>query len=114
METPARSEVPTVTPQLLRELATAIADRFAPQKIVLFGSHVWGTPDAGSDVDLLVVMDSDLPAAARSARISRECRPRLLPLDVIVRTPSEVAERLGMGDPFLRRILDEGQVLYAR
>ncbi|WP_390890366.1 nucleotidyltransferase domain-containing protein [Geoalkalibacter halelectricus] len=30
-----------------------------PHKVILFGSHVWGTPDADSDIDLVVVLDDE-------------------------------------------------------
>jgi predicted nucleotidyltransferase len=40
----------------IRGVATRIAAAFAPERIVLFGSHADGRADAGSDVDLLVVM----------------------------------------------------------
>ncbi len=105
---------PDVTPHLLQEITDRIVEQLSPQKVVLFGSHAWGSPGSGSDVDLLVIMESDERPARRAARVSRVCRPRLLPMDIIVKTPDEVQERLDVGDPFLRRILREGKVLYER
>ena len=37
-------------------LTTQIAEKFKPEKIVLFGSQAYGTPHADSDVDILVIM----------------------------------------------------------
>ena len=45
-----------VDPQI-QELARRVAERFSPEKIILFGSHATGRADSGSDVDLVVVMD---------------------------------------------------------
>ncbi len=83
-------------------------------KIVLFGSRAWGRPRPDSDIDLLVIVESDLPPTRRSAEMSIACRPRGVAVDFLVKTPSEVARRLQLGDPFIRRILDEGRVLHAR
>ena len=103
---------PRVTDDLLRQIADRIVADFSPQRIVLFGSHASGQADPDSDVDLLVIMDSDEPPAARSARVSRSCRPRYLPMDIMVRTPQEVAARLRGFDPFLEDILTHGRTLY--
>jgi predicted nucleotidyltransferase len=40
----------------IREFARRVAERFRPEKIILFGSYAYGTPHADSDVDILVVM----------------------------------------------------------
>jgi predicted nucleotidyltransferase len=91
-----------------------IVQHFCPVKVILFGSYAWGTPRKDSDVDLLVIMESDQRPAHRSAEISLACRPRGLPVGFLVKTPAEIAHRLKIGDPFLKRILEKGTVLYAR
>lgn len=102
-----------LTDTALREIARKIAEHFHPQQIVLFGSYAYGKPRWDSDVDLLVIMDAeDVPPAERSRRITRLCRPRYLSLDLLVRTPAEVANRLSGFDPFLEEILTRGKVLY--
>ena len=103
-----------VTPELLDEVTDKIVARFNPEKVLLFGSHVWGTPRADSDVDLLIVMESEARPAARSAQVSMECRPRGVAMDIIVRTPAELERRIEIEDPFVRKILEEGTVLYER
>ena len=98
---------------LLDEITARIVAEMSPDRVVLFGSQVWGEPAVNSDVDLLVVMETD-DALAAEARIGRDCRPRKLPMDVLVKTPAEVAERLRLGDAFIRRIVERGRVLYER
>jgi hypothetical protein len=34
------------------------------------------------------------------------------PVDLFVRTPAKIRERLAMSDPFIRSILEEGKILY--
>jgi uncharacterized protein len=98
----------------IRAVAQHIADRFQPGKIILFGSYAYGHPKPESDVDLLVIMDTPLRSRQQRLEISRALSPRPFPLDVIVRTPRELAERIALGDLFLREITTRGKVLYER
>ncbi len=107
-------EYPPVTDSLLSEIVRKIVEAFHPEKIILFGSRAWGSARQDSDVDMLVVMETDLRPARRSAEISLACRPRGLAMDILVKTPAEIDDRTKIGDPFLRRVLEQGKVLYAR
>ena len=104
----------SISSATIQAVADRIATRFSPDKVILFGSRAWGEPRADSDVDLMVIMDSDERPARRSARISMECRPPFVAMDIMVRTPAEIEARLRIHDPFIGRILREGVVLYAR
>ncbi len=107
-------QLPDITSEVIQEIAWRIAAQFAPEKIILFGSRAWGNPSAESDVDLLVIMESDKRPARRSAEISMACRPPMVAMDILVRTPEEIQERLRIKDPFLLQILEKGKVLYER
>ena len=50
-------------------------------------------------------------SVAKSVEMRLEVRPPF-PVDLLVRTPEKVRERLALGDPFIRSILEEGKVLY--
>jgi uncharacterized protein len=93
--------------------AQQIAERFQPEKIVLFGSYAHGHPRPDSDVDLLVIMDTPLKETEQAIRICRAIDYHF-GLDVIVRTPVMLARRLALGDLFLREAISTGQVLYER
>ena len=101
-----------VNADMLEGIVRKIVEAFRPKRIILFGSHAYGTPAQDSDVDLLVIMDTKARPAERSARITQVCRPRYLALDILVRTPKEIAKRLKGFDPFLEEILTRGKVLY--
>jgi predicted nucleotidyltransferase len=88
-----------------------IVDKFKPQRIILFGSYARGNLRPESDVDLLVVMDTPLREVQQAIQISQEIDYRF-GLDLIVHTPKYLAERVKMGDWFLRDVLKEGKVLY--
>jgi predicted nucleotidyltransferase len=97
----------------IKKFSDEIARRFRPHKIILFGSHAINRADAGSDVDMLVIMDFDGRPQIQSLNIRRDIR-REFPLDLIVRRPSEVNDRLTKGDIFLKEIVEKGIVLYER
>jgi len=100
-----------VTPSRIRSLARRIAERFHPQTILLFGSQAWGHPTPDSDVDLLVILSTRREGAELAAEIAHETRPPF-PVDILVRTPSEIRRRMAEGDLFLREILYRGRILY--
>jgi predicted nucleotidyltransferase len=95
----------------IAELTAHIAAEFHPARIVLFGSHARGKAGKDSDVDLLIILPFEGKAAAKAAEIRLKVRPGF-PVDLVVRTPQKVRERLAMGDGFLRDILETGTVLY--
>ena len=95
----------------IRDLTSQIAREFSPERIILFGSHAYGQPGNDSDVDLLVV----LPFKGKPVRKAIEIRNKInagVPLDLIVRTPEQVADRVAQNDWFMREILERGHTLY--
>jgi predicted nucleotidyltransferase len=96
----------------IRAFSRAVARQFHPRKIVLFGSYAYGKPSEDSDVDLLVIMPRRRERGERMSVRIRHSIPRAFSLDLLVRTPAEVARDLRWGDPFMCELLEKGQVLY--
>jgi len=103
-----------ITHAKIERAARKIVEAVNPEKIILFGSFAHGKATPDSDVDLLVIVESDRNPHARSAQISEILYPRPFPVDIIVRTPTEVNERLEMGDCFFHEIMNKGKILYDR
>lgn len=103
-----------VTPRKIRAVVDKIVQGFDPEKVILFGSHAYGKPTVDSDVDVLVVMESDERPAARASRIISALTGKTFPMDIIVRTPKELEQRLNVGDFFFKEIVERGKVLYDR
>lgn len=74
----------------------------------------WGKPDSDSDLDLFVVMESGERPIKRAASVRSVLRDLYVPMDILVRTPEELRYRIDIGDPFIKKILRDGQVIYAR
>ena len=98
--------------RVIRRFAREIAEKFHSEKVILFGSYAYGTPHADSDVDILVVMPAR-NEIDQAVRIDRVIDPPF-PLDLIVRTPKNMAWRLKEGDWFLREVVTRGKVLYEK
>jgi UTP:GlnB (protein PII) uridylyltransferase len=65
-----------------------------------------------SDVDLLIIAESTERPAQRAIRVVKQLLDVPFPMDVLVRTPQEVRQRLQINDCFMREIVEQGQVLY--
>jgi len=100
-----------VAAKQIQAYATSVARAFRPERIVLFGSRARGAHAPDSDVDLLVVMRHRKRNVEQALEIDRRIH-RTFPLDLIVRKPSEVRQRLAQNDLFLAAILREGKTLY--
>ena len=98
----------------LRRVIRQIVEGVHPLRVVLFGSHAYGTPRRDSDVDLLVVMQSKKRPVERAVEVSKVLQFYPFPMDILVRTPQEIRCRLRMGDPFYREIIKRGKILYER
>jgi predicted nucleotidyltransferase len=98
--------------RVIRRYARAVAEEFHPDKIILFGSYAYGAPHEDSDVDLLVVMRARNQHDQAVRILWRLAAP--FPLDLIVRTPKEMAWRLEEGESFLTTIFAQGKILYEK
>jgi uncharacterized protein len=101
---------PNIPRSAIRRFALQIAERFRPERIVLFGSYAYGAPHAESDVDLLVIMPAyDVVNQAIRIGLAFE---RPFSLDLIVRTPKQIERGLRDDDWFVRELIEKGKVLY--
>lgn len=95
------------------KIARKIQKEYQPEKIILFGSYAYGGPTKDSDIDLLIIKESN------KKRVDRFCEVRKIIRDIkgvsvqpIIFTKDEINKRLKMGDDFIKKILNEGEVLY--
>lgn len=95
----------------IQRVVDQIVERFRPNKIWLFGSFAHGTPTSDSDVDLLVAMDTSLRNVQQAVEI-RKAVNFPFPVDLLVRTPEQIAKRLALGDGFFHEVLTKGVVLH--
>jgi predicted nucleotidyltransferase len=108
---PYRYPSPNIPLAAIRRFAGQIAERFQPERIILFGSCAYGRPHEESDVDLLVIMPAH-DVVNQSIRICVAFETRPFSIDLIVRTPEQIQRGLKQNNWFLREIMEKGKVLY--
>ncbi len=95
----------------IKDLRAQIVRAAHPQKIILFGSYAYGQPTADSDVDLLVIMPFEVSPHRQAVNIRLQIESPVA-LDLLVRTPEYVAQRLAWGDFFMNEVVKQGKVIY--
>jgi len=102
--------------QMIQQILERIIKGYAPDRIILFGSYAYGEPGPESDVDLLIIKETNQRPIDRWVQLKQlvRDRSRLISVSPLVYTPREVKERLAIGDPFLKEALERGKTLYER
>ena len=95
----------------IQQLAAQIVREFQPERVILFGSYAYGTPSPDSDVDLLIVMPCEGKETRKAIEILHTINPKI-PVDLLVRTPEHLRQRLAWNDFFLQEVVEKGRVLY--
>jgi len=98
----------------IHRIVQRLRTEYKPERIILFGSEVEGTSDGNSDVDLLIVKETEERFIDRWTAVRRILSDpdRRFALDTLVLSPREIRDRLARGDQFLKHILDHGLVMY--
>ena len=101
-----------VSEQAINDLRDRIVQDFGPERIILFGSYAYGAPSEDSDVDLLVVMAYTGTPLGKAVEIVQKLRAPFS-VDLIVRSPAELRQRIAWNDRFIQDVLERGRELYA-
>lgn len=100
--------------QTVESITKKIISEYRPKRIILFGSHAWGTPHPDSDIDLLIIADSQHSRTQRKRELYALLRDRTVPVDVLVYTPEELEKKIQYErNLFLKDIVTNGKVVYA-
>ncbi len=99
---------------ILRRMVKKIVQYYQPKQVILFGSLAYGHPNEHSDIDLLIIKETDEAPLERRVHVRRLVADpdRPIPFSPLVLTPTELTQRLKLGDPFYQEILAHGKVLY--
>lgn len=100
--------------QLLNDIVHRIVAAGHPISIVLFGSHARGDAHPDSDLDLLIIEDTELPRHRRAGKYRRALVGMYPSKDIVVWTPDEVKEWQDVASAFITTALAEGKIIYER
>ena len=108
--TASASGIDTAT---IREVTGRLVAALTPERVLLFGSYAWGSPDADSDLDLYLIVADDAEPAHRIARRGHlALRGLKVPVDLVVRTRSESARNARAVSSLDYEVLQRGVPLY--
>ena len=97
----------------VRNIVEQLVKVYDPEKIILFGSLL-GKNKAPRDIDLFIIKKNPPHLGVDRVReLDRTIKYRIA-TDFIVYTPEEVKIREKLGDPFVKTILEKGDVLYEK
>jgi predicted nucleotidyltransferase len=103
-----------INSEKIDEVVKRIVAKFNPDKIILFGSNVTGNINNDSDLDLLIIQDSDIPVHQRGFDIRMSLLGTKIPLDILIYTNSEFREEMKKNMSFINSILKNSKLLYER
>ena len=114
-------ELDTTAARARKQMLEKELDRFVkilvaeenPELILLYGSLVSGKIHESSDIDLVVVQDSDQPFFARTWEIRKMLKPQV-GADILCYTPDEFGHMFHNRLFFKQEIVGKGKVLYER
>ena len=92
-------------------MVNSYVEKYHAEKILLFGSAARGKLSKDSDLDFLIIKGDKKDPYDRMVEVYRLVEKDIA-ADFIIYTPQELAERVRLGDPFVKSILKEGRVLY--
>ncbi len=100
--------------RMIEDILRKIIAAYTPQKVILFGSYAYGEPNEDSDIDLLIIKDTDKRPIERWMEVKRllRDRDRTVSVSPLVYTRQELEQRLAIQDYFIQEVLEKGEVLY--
>lgn len=99
---------------LFAEVVRRLVEAVDPDRIVLFGSRARGDARPDSDIDLLIIKDTNQPVFRRAAPAYRALSGLGVPKDIIWRTPAEVEDWSAVPTYVTTRAVQEGKILYEK
>ena len=102
-----------ITLKQIEQIKDKIVSEFHPNKIILFGSYAHDNATENSDLDLLIVQESNLSRHSRAISVRKLLRGSGFPIDVIVFTEEEIERWSSVSNAFITQIVNNGKVLYS-
>ncbi|WP_016778941.1 nucleotidyltransferase domain-containing protein [Anaerophaga thermohalophila] len=103
-------------PESLKNTIVQAIKPFNPEKIILFGSFAYGSPQMDSDIDIFVIKDIT-EKEVRDYRVNinkvlwQQLKDKQYPIDVLIDSPHRIKQRIESGDQFYQKIITEGENL---
>ncbi|MCF6183087.1 MAG: nucleotidyltransferase domain-containing protein [Bacteroidales bacterium] len=103
-----------ITREQINNIIEKIAENYAPEKIIIFGSYAKGEQKADSDLDILVIKNTKERFFERVRAVRKAIQPQIIPMDILVYTPEEFEQKKEMINHIVYIINKEGKIFYER
>jgi len=98
----------------ISDIVNKIAINYNPDKILLFGSYATGKATDDSDLDFIVIKNTDTPKQKRGREIRRYLLGSLVPIDLKIYTPDEFTQESHNDYSFLSSAIKDSKIVYER
>ena len=97
----------------IKKAVLPVLEKGDAKKAILFGSYARGEANQYSDIDLIIIAESERPFIERFKDFPtlRQMSP-VKAMDIIVYTPSEFKRMQAEENPFIAKALEEGESIY--
>ena len=96
----------------IKSFVDRIADACDPKAIIIFGSVAKGTADENSDLDIMVILETDMTYYERTLAVRKAIGVTSIPVDILAFTPEEVNAAKGRRRSIITEALSTGKVVY--
>ncbi len=98
----------------LHKCSEKISEEMGIDKVILFGSYIRKDMTKDSDIDMLVIgRKKDRDIRTKIAIMFHKAIPKR-PMDVLLKTKEDIDKRLGIGDSFVKNIIEKGVIIYEK
>lgn len=98
----------------LDEVKQRLIAEYKSDKIILYGSYGTENVRFDSDIDIIIIKESEKSPVERQMEVERVLSDRQIPLDIRVYTSQEIRYLFSVGSPFIEEIMETGRLLYMR
>ncbi len=108
------SGIDMISKDKIISVADQLGNAAGAERVLLFGSHARGEAHELSDVDLLIIAESDLPRFKRSRELYKLIKPYPFAMDIVVYTPEEIKKGKRTSVSFVSSVLKYSETVYER
>jgi predicted nucleotidyltransferase len=98
----------------INRVVKLIVDYYAPDQVLLFGSHAKGNADVQSDLDLIIVKDASLPKGQRGLDLKDGLANFPFKIDLVFLTKGELDTQLKVDSSFVSSICSEAKIIFQK
>jgi len=103
-----------ITEKKIAEIISRIVIGYQPDKIILFGSYAHGRPNNDSDLDLLIIKQTEQNPVERDKSVMKLLRGIKTSIDVMVYTREEFNKFKNVISSFEYQIAKNGKELWSK